>query len=582
VSGDRTHIWGAVRVVIAYAVLSSAWIYFSDAALTRAVHSEKLFREISILKDVVFVIISSVLALAVMLRAVRRTATSQQALAEKAEKLQQRETFLSLQFERAPVGCIVWDKDFTVKNWNPAAEQIFGYSADDAIGMHAHDFLPESAKKHVDLIWHRLKMGDDKAHSVNENVTADGRVILCEWTNTPLFDVHGRPLGALSMIQDITEKQRANEELHKLEQDVQHAQRLESLGALAGGVAHDMNNILASIIGVAETAQMLNPDNEKLQRHLDMVMRAAFRGRDLVKGLTNFARKEVAQTVPVDLNAIAGSEKDLLSRTTLQRIEVVADLEPNLPIFEGDANAITNAVMNLCVNAVDAMPNGGVLTLKTRRANGWAEVAITDTGKGMTPGVKQRALEPFFTTKPFGKGTGLGLSMVYGTVKAHGGSVFIESEVGHGTTVTMRFPHGAAAAKPAPAVVTDRDRRSAGKLRILLVDDDEMVQEAVPAMLQALGHKVDVATRGQLALEMLKTGGVDPDLIVLDLNMPGMTGFETLHHIREFSNVPVIIATGYLDKGIEIELRSAVNVRTLSKPFSLAEFKKAFAWAMEI
>ncbi|MDE3034160.1 MAG: response regulator, partial [Acidobacteriota bacterium] len=375
------------------------------------------------------------------------------------------------------------------------------------------------------------------------------------------------------------EVQRQQEaERERLEAEVQHAQKLESLGTLAGGVAHDMNNILGAIMGVASLVQERHAGDPRLHKEMDTLLRAATRGRDLVRGLTDFARKGVQEAGATDLNGILAREAELLQRTTLQKIRVELDLEQNLPKVQGDASALSNAVMNLCVNAVDAMPKGGRLTLSSRsHASGQVELAIRDTGLGMPPEVLRRAMDPFFTTKPQGQGTGLGLSLAYSIAKAHHGRLELASVEGEGTTVRMLLPALTEAPAPSEAGAPTPFRRAQPTLRVLLVDDDVLLQETLLAMLQALDHQAAEAASGPEALARLAAGPV-PDLVILDVNMPGMDGFEVLHHLREdHPSLPVIIISGLKDPRLDPVLVSDPAVAFLPKPFTLVELSEVIA-----
>jgi signal transduction histidine kinase len=364
----------------------------------------------------------------------------------------------------------------------------------------------------------------------------------------------------------------AEEKRRTLEANFHQAQKLDALGTLASGVAHDMNNVLGAIQAVTETLQVQYARDPALASALGTIQHASLRGRDLVRGLTKFARKEVQETRPLDLNQLIREEVSLLQRTLLQKVRLVEDLQEGLPAILGEEGTLGSVLMNLCVNAVDAMPEGGALTLRTRsRGDGWVEMVVEDQGEGMSPEVLKRAMEPFFTTKPFGKGTGLGLSMVYNTVKVHGGVVNLQSAPGQGTVVTVSLPGLAAGnlATSAPPM----PKAAGGHLRILLVDDDELIRAAVPAMLQLFGHTVEVASGGHAALERLDQGGL-PDLVILDLNMPEMGGAETLRRMRkEHPALPVLIATGHLDSAMEMLLELDPCALSITKPFSMDELR---------
>jgi CheY-like chemotaxis protein len=276
----------------------------------------------------------------------------------------------------------------------------------------------------------------------------------------------------------------------------------------------------------------------------------------------------------VDLNQLVRDEMELLHMTTAQRVDLVLELEDADFRVLGERGTLGSALMNLCVNALDAMAAGGTLTLRTQRLPG-DQVALTvqDTGHGMTPEVLARAMEPFFTSKPAGKGTGLGLAMVYATVKTHGGLVELTSAAGQGTTVAVRLPLAPAAATQAPA---EAPVAPAAPLRLLLVDDDFLIRTAIPVLVAGHGHGVVTASGGQEALELL-AAGLAVDLVILDLNMPGLNGLETLERLRRrHPELPVILATGHLDLDAAQAVAEDPWVRTVAKPFAFVELDRKF------
>ncbi|MCM2255198.1 MAG: PAS domain S-box protein [Vicinamibacteria bacterium] len=378
----------------------------------------------------------------------------------------------------------------------------------------------------------------------------------------------------VAMVRDITARQVAEHERRSLEAQLQHLQRMESVGRLAGGIAHDMNNVLAAIMAVGA---VLEDRGGETGRDADLILQACRRGRDLIQGLMEFSRKAVEGVALLDLNELVRQESELLASTTLQRIAVRTELAPDLPKLLGSASALSTALMNLCVNALDAMPGGGTLVLSTaRRGERHVELAVEDTGHGMPPEVLARAMEPFFTTKPVGKGTGLGLSRVFGAVQAHGGSVEIQSKPGLGTRVLITLPVVLGDRPLAPRAATTRPRAGQA-FRLLMVDDDPLVRETWPALLEAMGHQVAVATSGFEALGMLEHGG-DWDVVLLDQNMPGLDGVETLARLRQQRpDLPVILATGFLDATARERLRGLTRVCVLAKPLSAEEFQQALA-----
>ncbi|HEY3445427.1 MAG TPA: ATP-binding protein [Myxococcales bacterium] len=375
------------------------------------------------------------------------------------------------------------------------------------------------------------------------------------------------------------EHQRSEEERHRLEAQLLQYQKLEAIGSLASGVAHDMNNVLAAIMNVASTLRERPRDDETAQ-YLDLILTAATRGRTLVKGLTAFAGERLNSPVPVDLNRLIETEVELLRATTHSRVQIDLALEASLPQVLAEPATVSSVLMNLCVNAIDAMPAGGTLSFRSRTLpGGGAEIAVTDSGKGMTPEVRAKALDPFFTTKPRGKGTGLGLSIAYGAMKAHGGSLELESEVGTGTCVRLRFPAGRAPAAvppgpPPPAAVgpTVTEPRA---LEILLVDDEEIIRRSTSAMARHLGHAVTTASGASEALAILRSGaGVN--LMLLDENMPGLSGSAALGEIRLLRpDLPVLLCSGLVDPAMEDAVGIHPRVHVLPKPFSIGELKAA-------
>jgi len=405
------------------------------------------------------------------------------------------------------------------------------------------------------------------------NLKRDGTEFPVEFLLKP-FTLNGETFLCAS-IRDLTDRKRAEGEKAELQEQLQQTYKMESLGRLAGGIAHDMNNVLGAIFAVTRVLQARFSAEQDMEGNLAILEQAAQRGRDLVKGLVGFARKERLAIVTVDVNDLVRRETALLERTLLQKYQLVVDLEEPLPALRGEAGTLGSALMNLCVNAVDAMPDGGTLGIRTRLLeDGAVQLAVEDTGQGMPPEVAKRALEPFFTTKPAGKGTGLGLAMVFNTVRAHGGALAIHSEEGRGTRVVLTFP--TLAADPADLEAEGPAPQAASALRILLVDDDELIRSTVPLMLGLLGHQVDAAEGGRQALDHLAEHPL-PDLVLLDLNMPDMTGTETLRHLRaRYPDLAVLMATGFAEADVEALAGADPNTMVISKPFSFDEIQRKF------
>jgi signal transduction histidine kinase len=385
----------------------------------------------------------------------------------------------------------------------------------------------------------------------------------------------GTSLECRVAVVDVTERKRAEDDRRRFEADMYHTQKLESLGSLSAGIAHDINNVLAAIYAVVETQSLKAPQGSDLRSALDLILKATKRGRNLVGGLTAFARKGLLAPEPIDLNELVRQEVELLQRSTLQMVEFSLDLVEPPPFVHAERNRLAAALMNLCVNAIDAMPSGGRLSLRTGRSPGPSvTLTVEDWGFGMSQEVLQRAMDPFFTTKAFGMGTGLGLATTYSMAKSHGGTLLIDSTPGDGTRVTIQLPELSAAeiAKPIEELPS---AHSCDTLSILLVDDDELIRASVPGMVETLGHRVESVASGREALGWI-AGHPAVDLVILDQNMPGMHGLETLSLLRlTWPMLPVLMATGSPDSIPSSILENDPRVRVICKPFSLGEIENA-------
>lgn len=466
--------------------------------------------------------------------------------------------------------------DGAILDANPAFLELLELRMEDILGRSTLDLGLWVNPAERETVLRQVRGGGRvKAMDAELRAVSGGTVSVIWSTELVVLD---REQVLVNLIQDRTEQRKAEAERRALEAEVAHAQKLESLGALAGGVSHDMNNVLAAIMALGSMLKEQRRDDPILSRSMDTLLHAAGRGRDLVKGLTDFARKDIPEPKPMDLADVIRKEAALLSRTTLQKVRVDLALPDQLPQVMGDSSSISNALMNLCVNALDAMPAGGTLTLSARAgAGGDVAVSVRDTGEGMTPEVLRRAMEPFFTTKPAGKGTGLGLALVYGVMKSHGGSVEIASERGKGTEISLRFPPMAGKEQQSPGEGLPDESVPATRLRVLLVDDDDLIRSTVPAMLEALGHEAEALSGGLQALQRLQTG-YDPDLVILDLSMPEMDGETALERLRLLRpELPILLATGYQDERCARIIARFPDVDTIMKPFTLIELRLKLA-----
>ncbi len=348
---------------------------------------------------------------------------------------------LALVAERTTSGVIITDPESRITWVNAAFTRITGFSFEEALGKIPGELLQGPGSDPDTSAYMRARIAAGLPFEADIlNYRKGGEPYWIHINVDPLFDAAGTPLGFISVQTDITDLKHKEEERIQLERELLHVQKLESLGTLASGVAHDMNNVLGAIMGVASTLIHTQAD-EGLKKRLGLVLTAAERGRELVRNLNAYARKDQAGFQALAVNPLVEREASILRGSTFRQVEVHCTLAPDLPLIWADPDALGNALMNLCTNAIDAMEGQGRLYLVTERgADGFVVLSVTDTGPGMTQEVQARAMEPFFTTKPVGKGTGLGLAMVMGTAKTHGGGVDIDSVLGRGTTVRVRIP----------------------------------------------------------------------------------------------------------------------------------------------
>jgi len=447
-----------------------------------------------------------------------------------------------------------------------------GFTREELLGRTTIDLGIKTPEARATLV--KAAKGQGAIHGIELIMRArDGKVIPCLFFGE-LIEVGGETL-LIEMTTDITELKRAEAERQQLHAEIEHLQKMESLGRLAGGVAHDMNNVLGAILGLASAHLESLPRDHRLYSSLETICVAATRGGDLVKRLLAFARQTPSERRELNMNALLLEEARLLERTTLAKVHLEMDLAPDLHPILGDGSALTHALMNLCVNAVDAMNEGGTLTFRTCNLGlDMIEVSVEDNGSGMTKDVLDRALDPFYTTKAIGKGTGLGLSQVFTTMKAHGGHMAIQSEPGRGTRVTMTFPATVAQA-PAPGQEAPVQQEvGARAIKVLLVDDDELVQRSTLVLLEVLGHTVTPTVSGEAALALLEQG-FQPDAVILDMNMPGLGGKGTLPRLRGLCPaVPVLLATGRTDQEALDLVTAHPFVTLLPKPFSFEELRE--------
>ncbi len=381
----------------------------------------------------------------------------------------------------------------------------------------------------------------------------------------------------LCLREDISERK-------KLELELRQAQKMESLGTMAGGIAHDFNNLLAIINGYAELCQQGEPDSALLQKSLREIHRAAQRASGLVKQILTFSRKTEMKKAATDLNQLARDLVALLAETFPRTLTFQLNLKKDLPNLLADQNQLQQIVLNFCVNARDAMPEGGTITLTTGTRQGrdlvhlgadpahnYARLAVSDTGAGMTPEVRARIFEPFFTTKPTNQGTGLGLAVVYGIVVAHQGVVEVESTPGSGSTFSVYLPLPESSVKVANAA-PNGDWFPVGNETVLVVDDEIALRTLLARALGSKGYRVLSAANGLEAIAHLLCSDTRLDVALLDLNMPGASGTDVLKCIQQARpNLPVLVLSGHMTPGARVEFEKLSRRDFLQKPYRLED-----------
>jgi PAS domain S-box-containing protein len=465
-----------------------------------------------------------------------------------------------------------------VTTWNAGARTIKGYTADEVIGTHFSRFYTEEDRA-AGLPERVLATAREQGRYCGEGVRVrkDGTRFRADVVVDAIRDPDGRLVGFAKITRDVTQRV----QLEEARRALQHAQRLEAVGKLTGGVAHDFNNILQVIGGSLQLLGATLAGLPAPQRHLQMALAAVDRGAKLSSQLLAFARRQPLQPYVLNPGRVVRNMEDLVRRAVGEHMEVETVVSASLWNAMLDPHQLENVVLNLAINARDAMPNGGRLTVELSNTmlddtyvsaahevppGQYVLLAITDTGTGMAPDVRERAIEPFFTTKSEGQGTGLGLSMAFGFVKQSGGHFRIYSEVGHGTTIKAYFPRVLEAEQTLPEPVAHEAR--GGTETILVVEDDPDVQATVVGMLSELGYQVLRADNAEMALAVLKSG-VRCDLLFTDVVMPGkLKSTEMVRQARALlPDMKVLYTSGYTQNAIIHGGRLDPGVELLSKPY---------------
>ncbi len=484
-----------------------------------------------------------------------------------------------------------------ITEFNTAAETMFGHRRADALGCELAELIvpPPLREAHRRGLARYLATGQGRVLAQRVELTAlraDGSEIPVELAVTRI-PLEGPP-AFTAYIRDLTERKAAEQALRQSEEQLRQAHKMEAIGTLAGGVAHDFNNLLTGILGHAQLLQVGTCPAERVQRSAEVIETAARRGAALTQQLLGFARKGKHQNVPVHLGSTIDEVIGLLSRTLDKNIALRTRSSIEPAVVVGDPGQIQQVILNLAVNARDAMPEGGDLVFATdacvvgehdarnaegATAGGFVVLSIEDTGCGIPESAQARIFEPFFTTKERGKGTGMGLAMVYGIVKNHGGWVQVESEVGRGTTVRVYLPQ--AADVPESAFPRTEQGLAYGTGTILVVDDEEIVRSVAEGFLRHLGYDVVTAADGQEAVECYARLRDQIDAVLLDLVMPRMGGRDCFRALRELNpEVRAVLSTGYGPDVVPQELLDEGMRGLVLKPYRLEQLAEAMTRAL--
>lgn len=504
------------------------------------------------------------------------------------QELIKSEERLRLISQNMPVMIEAYDENGLIVAWNHECERVSGYRAEEVIN---HPEVqkkiypgPEYKKTLRECIYQKKIIKNRELVLVAKY----GSKRIISWSNfSGSYPVPGRATWSVGI--DVTQRKEMEEALKNKEEQLRHAQKMEAIGTFAGGIAHDFNNLLYIISGNTEI--LLCKDNEEDATYLEEIFKSSQRGTDLVKQLLTFSRKAEVNLLPTSLNAEVKKVTQMLERVFPKMIHLELDIDKDLNLINADKSQIEQILVNLCLNARDAMNDNGRLRIRTENQvqenkleslypnskGPWVKLSVSDTGCGMEKDVQERIFEPFFTTKEIGKGTGLGLSVIYGIVKAHDGFIFCESNLNTGTTFTLYFPVAKKitrikSANPTAAV----NEPIKGNETLLIADDEKSVLGITQSIIKLLGYQTITADSGESALEIFVQKHSEIDLVLLDLGMPGMGGKKCLEKIIDFKpEAKVLIASGYAKTGLVKDALNCGAKASIIKPYTMHELSKA-------
>jgi two-component system, cell cycle sensor histidine kinase and response regulator CckA len=473
--------------------------------------------------------------------------------------------------------------DGIMTSWNDAASRLFGYAPEEIIGRPGSLLVPPDRVGEEGKILAQLKRDEAISQFETVRLSKDGRRIDVSLTLSPIRDVNQRIVGTSKIARDITTERQTVAELCRMAEQLREAQKMETLGRLAGGIAHGLNNLLSVVFGHSALLALDSPSPERLRESVAQTGRAAEQAAALTRQLLAFGRQQIVEPKVLDLNAIIIDAASMLRRLFGDEVEVCTKLQAGLSPVSVDASQIHQIILNLAFNARDAMARGGKLTFESRemefdevsarteielKPGRYVLLKVSDTGAGMKPETQAHIFEPFFTTKGVGHGTGLGLSVVHGVLKQHGGHITVQSQPDVGTTFEIFLPTSEGPIED-PGVAFPSQPIQGGET-ILLVEDEEPVREVTELMLLSLGYRVLKASSGEEALRVVETGREKIHLLMTDILMPDMNGRDLVNVLQpRLPDLRVLFQSGYTDDSMTRHGILHTEVAFLQKPFTL-------------
>jgi len=507
----------------------------------------------------------------------------------KGELLQKSDVLRSL-FACGTIGAALCTAEGNLVAVSPAFARMLDYQAEELLGAAYANLTHPQNRADISQVVAEIRGGESLVRSTERLYVQRSRAPKWCLENLSLVqDNPGLPVLVLALIQDIQQRKDTEEERGRIQERLFQAQKMEALGALAGGIAHDFNNLLGVILGFASILRLRLAPSDSLLEFVKMIEQSAERGAELARQLLCLGRQGKCESVPIRVGDVLGRVVKIITRTFDRCIQVQTRTEAGPLWVNANPGQLEQAVLNLCINARDAMPEGGVLALESSRITldesdpsrpshclpgDYARLTVRDTGVGIPPHVLSRIFDPFFTTKEPGRGSGLGLSMVYGMASSTGGFVQVKSGVGLGSAFSIYLP---LKGPPLERAVTARSSTlQAGTGTVLVVDDEPLVLAFVEEGLKKLGYKVFTAADGQQAYEVYSSHANQIDRVLLDMVMPGTTGLEVCRRLRRINpQVKVILSSGYSSGDVAREARLAGATGFIGKPYSLEELSCA-------